>query len=99
MSKSGSRYACFHLLNAPKHETPLLEQNLPLNSPTHAEAGVLKMVVTSASEAKSSTAYVNEKVSVRERRTLEEMGNPQVAIIGTPLEMDNRNRMEQSMNP
>lgn len=47
------------------------------------------MVATAASEAELGAAYINTKIGIATRRTLEEMGHPQVAANGTPLEMDN----------
>ena len=58
VSKATSRVSCLHLLiDAPNDETLLSEQNPPLNSPTRAKLGILKMVATSASEAELGAAY------------------------------------------
>ena len=77
MNKARSRVASFHFLSdAPNKDMPLSEQNSQLNSPTHAEMGVLKLVATSASESELGAAYVNAKIGACERRTLEEIGHP-----------------------
>ena len=55
----------------------LSEKNPPLNSPTYAEVGFLKMVATVASVAELGTGYDNAKICACERRTLEEIGHPQ----------------------
>ena len=74
VSKTRSRVAGLHFLSDTENDDmPLSEQNPPLNSPIHAVLGVLKMVETSASESELGAYYINEKIGVCERRTLEEM--------------------------
>ena len=102
VSKARSRIAGFHYLSdAPNDSIPLSEQKPPINSPTHVEVGALKMVATAASEAELGAACANAKIGIATRRTLEEMGHPQVAANGTPLEMDNSTAhgiMHESIN-
>ena len=89
-SKARSRVAGFHYLSdKPNENAPMKEQTPPLNAPMHVEVSALKMVATAASDAELGAAYANTKLGTCERRTLEEMNHPQVAIKVTPMEIDN----------
>ena len=90
MSKARNRVTGFHYLSdKPNDNVPIKEQIPPLYAPTHAEVSILKIVATAASNAELGAAYVNTKLGICERRTLEEMNHPQIAIKGTPIEINN----------
>jgi len=47
-----------------------------LNAHIHIEVGVLKIVASAASDAELGASYVDSKIGISERRTLEEIGHP-----------------------
>ena len=60
VSKSQSRVGGFYFLgNVPNDIQPLSQQQKFLNAPIHAEASILKPVVSAVSEAEIATGYVN----------------------------------------
>jgi hypothetical protein len=88
--KARSRVAGHHFLSSfPKDpNTPPTANDVPPphNGAIHTLCQILKVVVSSATEAELGAAFFNAKDGVTVRITLEEMGHPQPP---TPLQVDN----------
>jgi hypothetical protein len=58
----------------------------PFNGAIHVHCSIMKVVLSSATEAEMGALFYNAKDAVTLRTTLEDMGHPQVA---TPIQVDN----------
>jgi len=77
----------FHFLgNRPAPNKDIALQRTFIDAPIHAEASVLRHVMSAASEAEIAGGYANARDAAETRITLMEMGHPQPP---TPLEIDN----------
>ena len=85
--KARSRGAGYFFLSD-KPKLPISHTDSPPkhNAPVHVQSKVLDAVVSSAQESETGSGYVNARVAVPMRTTLEEMGHPQGP---TPLQFDN----------
>ena len=85
--KARSRVGGHHFLGNMHDPTkPIAKQRSEINAPVHAEASILRNVMSAASESEIAAAHVNARIGAPLRIALMELGHPQPP---TPLEIDN----------
>ena len=89
-TKARSRAGGYHFLSSkPADPSAKPDPNAippPLNGPIHVLSSIMKVVLSSATEAELGALFFNGKEAATIRTMLEDMGHPQLA---TPMQTDN----------